>query len=131
LLSDRDYEGALLTRLLYYGGVPALLEMADSRQMWDGEGAERVPSRCFTRGEMIAAVQHEGLQVVEAHGISMFSLLVSYLSKLDSARIPDGASVNKLNDLLQVLGRVGFARRCNVLLVAHDLSRNIEPKEPE
>lgn len=93
LLSDRDYEGALLTRLLYYGGVPALLEMADSRQMWDGEGAGRVRSRCFTRAEMIGAVQQEGLQVVEAHGISMFSLLVSFLSKLDSARMPDGASL--------------------------------------
>jgi SAM-dependent methyltransferase len=131
LLSDRDYEGALLTRLLYYGGVPALLEMADSRQMWDGEGEGRVRSRCFTRAEMIGAVQHEGLQVVEAHGISMFSLLVSFLSKLDPARMPDGASLDKLYDLLRMLGRAGSARRCNVLILAHDLSRKIEAKEPE
>jgi hypothetical protein len=77
----------------------------------------------LTRAEMIAVVQHKGLQVAEAHGISMFSQLVSFLSKLDSARIADGASLDKLNDLLRVLGRVGSARRCNVLILAHDLSR--------
>src|SRR5437762_1705874 len=37
LLADRSYEGALLTRLLYYGGVGAMLETAGSREMWDGE----------------------------------------------------------------------------------------------
>ena len=30
LLADRSYEGALLTRLLYYGGVGAMLETARS-----------------------------------------------------------------------------------------------------
>jgi hypothetical protein len=80
---------------------------------------------------MITAVQHEGLQVVEAHGISMFSLLISFLSKQDPTSVPAGVSIDKLNDLLAMLGRVGSARRCNVLILAHDLPRKIESKEPE
>jgi ubiquinone/menaquinone biosynthesis C-methylase UbiE len=131
LLSDRDYEGALLTKLLYYGGIPAVLEMATSREMWDGEGARRVRSRCFTREEMIAVVQHEGLQVVEAYGISMFSLLVSFLSKQDPTSAPVGASLEKLNNLLCMLGHEGSARRCNVLILSHKLAEKIEPVLPE
>ena len=34
LLADRSYEGALLTRLLYYGGLGAMLETACTRAMW-------------------------------------------------------------------------------------------------
>jgi ubiquinone/menaquinone biosynthesis C-methylase UbiE len=131
LLSDRDYEGALLTRLLYYGGIPALLEMAGSREMWDGEGASRLRSRCFTQAEMIGAVQREGLQVIEAHGISLFSLIISFLSKQNPNAVPADAPLEKLNDLLRMLGLGGSARRCNVLILAHDLPRKIEPKEPE
>jgi ubiquinone/menaquinone biosynthesis C-methylase UbiE len=54
LLADRSYEGALLTRLLYYGGVGAMLETACRREMWDGEGETRARTRCFSRTELHA-----------------------------------------------------------------------------
>ena len=39
LVADRDYEGGLLARLFYGGGVRGMLEQAPSRDIWDGNNA--------------------------------------------------------------------------------------------
>ena len=45
LLADRSYD--LLTRLLYFGGLGAMLETARNREMWDGQHENGVRTRCF------------------------------------------------------------------------------------
>jgi SAM-dependent methyltransferase len=116
LLADRDYEGALLARLFYYGGVAAMLEMGGSRHLWDGIGEKRVRSRCFTSAELIAVIKGEGLRVLESHGISSFSLILSFLSKLD--RLGEVSEVQRegVSRLLSSLGHHGSMLRSHVLI---------------
>jgi SAM-dependent methyltransferase len=116
LLADRDYEGALLARLFYYGGVAAMLEMGGSRDLWDGIGEKRVRSRCFTSAELSAAIKGEGLRVLEAHGISSFSLILSFLSKLDRLGETSEAQRDEVGRLLSSLGQHGSMLRSHVLI---------------
>lgn len=78
LLADRSYEGALLTRLLYYGGVEATLETAHRNEMWDGENHQRVRSRFFLREELGGLLAAQGFEILKWRGISAFSLLLSF-----------------------------------------------------
>ena len=116
LLSDRDYEGGLLTRLLYYGGVDAILEMGQARTLWDGVEGKQVASRCFTREELLAAARNEGLRIVEDHGISIFGLMLSFLSKIEPFGEAREGQYREVSKLLSQLGHVGAARRCHVLI---------------
>ncbi len=118
LLADRTYEGALLTRLLYYGGVGGMLETADRREMWDGENQHRVRTRCFSREELHAILTARGFEIIEWGGISAFSLLLSFLSKLDRLGPHAEAQLAAVHQLLISLGRTGCCRRCHVVIVA-------------
>ena len=116
LLSDRSYEGGLLTRLLYYGGIDALLEMGQSRKMSDGVGGKQVRTRCFTREELLATVKDEGFRVVEDSGISMFALMLSFLSNIERLGETHESRRGDVSKLLSHLGRTGAARRCHVVI---------------
>ena len=118
LLADRSYEGALLTRLLYYGGVTAMLETADTREMWDGEGHQRVRTRCFSRQELDALIADRGFEIIEWGGISAFSLLLSFLSKLDRLGSYSEAQMAAVHRLLISLSRSGCVNRCHVVIAA-------------
>lgn len=118
LLADRTYEGALLTRLLYYGGVGGMLETADRREMWDGEDQHRVRTRCFSREELHAILAARGFEIIEWGGISAFSLLLSFLSKLDRLGPHTEAQLAAVHQLLISLGRSGCSRRCHVVIAA-------------
>ena len=118
LLADRTYEGALLTRLLYYGGVGGMLETADGRQMWDGENPHRVLTRCFSREELLAILTARGFEIIEWGGISAFALLLSFLSKLDRLGPHTEAQLPAVRQLLISLGRTGCCRRCHVVIAA-------------
>ena len=116
LLADRSYEGALLTRLLYYGGVAAMLETASSREMWDGEDGHRVRTRCFSRGELHALVAAQGFEIVDTGGISAFSLLLSFLSNSDKLGPESDAQIGAVHQLLINLAHTGCCSRCHVII---------------
>ena len=118
LLADRSYEGALLTRLLYYGGVGAMLETACSREMWDGEDGHRVRTRCFAREELHALVAAQGFEIVESGGISAFSLVLSFLSKLDRLGPESEAQLAPIHQLLIRLAHTGCFSRSHVVIAA-------------
>jgi ubiquinone/menaquinone biosynthesis C-methylase UbiE len=116
LLADRSYEGALLTRLLYYGGVGAMLETAQQREMWDGEDGHRVRTRCFSYEEICSLVEAKGFEIIKSGGISAFSLLLSFLAKLDKLGQGPDAQLATVHRLLVSLGRTGCFRRCHVIV---------------
>jgi ubiquinone/menaquinone biosynthesis C-methylase UbiE len=118
LLADRTYEGALLTQLLYYGGVDGMLETADRREMWDGENQHRVRTRCFSREELHAILAAQGFEIIDWGGISAFSLVLSFLSKLDRLGPYTEAQLAAVRQLLISLGRSGCSRRCHVVIAA-------------
>jgi ubiquinone/menaquinone biosynthesis C-methylase UbiE len=116
LLAERSYEGALLTRLLYYGGVDAMLETAQRQEMWDGEDGHRVRTRFFSYEKIRSSVEAQGLKIIESGGISAFSLLLSFLSKLDKLGQGSEAQLADVHRLLVSLGRTGWFRRCHVIV---------------
>jgi ubiquinone/menaquinone biosynthesis C-methylase UbiE len=116
LLADRSYEGALLTRLLYFGGVGAMLETAHGREMWDGEDGHRVRTRCFSHEELRDLVAAQGFEIVQSLGVSAFSLLLSFLSKLNKLGSATEAQLADLHRLLISLGRTGCFKRCHVII---------------
>ena len=118
LLAERSYEGALLTRLLYYGGVGTMLETARTRQMCDGEDENRVRTRCFSRAELLALVAARGFEVVGTGGISAFSLLLSYLSKSDRLGPVSDAQLAAVHQLLIGLAHTGHYNRCHTVIAA-------------
>ncbi len=118
ILADRSYEGALLTSLLYYGGVGAMLETVRSREMWDGEDGHRVRTKCFAREELHALVAAQGFDIVEAGGISAFSLLLSFLSKLDRLGPESEAQLAPIHQLLISLAHTGCFPRSHVVIAA-------------
>jgi ubiquinone/menaquinone biosynthesis C-methylase UbiE len=116
LLADRSYEGALLTRLLYYGGVRAMLETARGREMWDGEDETRVRTRCFSRKELHALVTSLGFEIVESGGISALSLLLSFLSKSDRLGPKSDTELAAVHQLLISLAHTGCCSRCHIVI---------------
>jgi SAM-dependent methyltransferase len=119
LVSDRDHEGGMLARLLYYGGVEGMLDLRDSRDLVDGLGDNRVRSRCFTRAELIAAVERQGLKVVQTAGISAFSLVLGYLRNIDRLGDNAQARVAEVHALLDRLGRTGSLMRSHIVVAEH------------
>lgn len=118
LLADRSYEGALLTRLLYYGGIEAMLETACRNEMWDGENQHRVCTRFFSRDELCALLTTRGFEIVRWGGVSAFSLLLSFLSKLDRLGPRSETRLSALHRLLIDLSRSGECNRCHVAVAA-------------
>jgi ubiquinone/menaquinone biosynthesis C-methylase UbiE len=116
LLADRSYEGALLTQLLYYGGLEAMLETARGHEMCDGEDGHRVRTRFFVYEELRDLVAAQGFEIVESGGISAFALLLSFLSKLERLGDRTGKQLAAAHELLVRLGRTGWFRRCHVII---------------
>jgi ubiquinone/menaquinone biosynthesis C-methylase UbiE len=116
LLADRSYEGALLTRLLYFGGIGAMLETARNREMWDGQHENGVRTRCFSRGELLALIAAQGFEIVKTGGISAFSLLMSFLSKMDRLGPDSETQLGAVHRMLVSLGRTGCYPRCHVVI---------------
>ena len=119
LISDRDHEGGMLARLLYYGGVQAMLDLKDSRDLVDGLGDSRVRSRCFTRTELISAIESQGLKVVQTAGISAFSLVLGYLRSIGQLGDNAEGRVAEVHDLLDRLGRTGSLMRSHIVVAKH------------
>lgn len=120
MISQRDYEGGLLTRALYYGGAAGMLDLGYGRDMQDGTAAgSQVRSRCYTRAELEAFLIEQGFQILSIRGISAFSTVLSFLRGLD--RLGDGADalLPEIEGLLKYLGAHGSFLRTHVAIVAH------------
>jgi hypothetical protein len=101
---------------LYFGGISAMLETSCSREMWDGQYADGVRTRCFSRSELHALIAAQGFEITESGGISAFSLLISFLSKLNRLGPGSETHLPALHQLLVDLGRTGSHTRCHVVI---------------
>jgi hypothetical protein len=86
--------------------------------MWDGENQHRVRTRCFSREELHAILAAQGFEIIDWGGISAFSLVLSFLSKLDRLGPYTEAQLAAVRQLLISLGRSGCSRRCHVVIAA-------------
>jgi len=117
LVSDRDYEGGLLLQLLYFSGVEGLLKQVGNRDLWDGAPDNLVRSRCFTREELVEMAESCNLHVLEQHGISSLSLILSYLRGSGKLGGPaDEKHLPKVHKLLEELGSNGRMMRSHTLV---------------
>jgi SAM-dependent methyltransferase len=123
LVSDRDYEAGLLTRLLSGGGLDAMIEMGEGREVWEETAGGRVRSRCFTLAELKSIAMAQGLRVIETHGVSIFSLIVGFLSQMDRLGEESGIERDQLDRILSGLGRGGAMRRTHVLIAGRGSRR--------
>jgi SAM-dependent methyltransferase len=114
LTAERAWEGALLTHLLY-GGVAAFCQLANSRDVWDGEPGHLVRSRSFTEREVQAALAAAGFAVLHTAGVPLFSVVFGYLR--GQGKIPAGAEIHRrqVDECLQALARQGALRKAHVL----------------
>jgi SAM-dependent methyltransferase len=116
LVADRDYEGGLLTRLFYGGGIGGLLEQAESRAIWDGDGRHIVRSRSFTAGEFAAMIRDHGLRILSHRGVSALSLILGHENAGGRLAPADAAHLAEIRALLAELGRTGLMRRSHVVI---------------
>jgi SAM-dependent methyltransferase len=116
MISERDYEAGLLTRLLYGGGIAGLLAQADTRDVWDGNPQMRVRSRSFSADELVTLARQQGLRVVAEHGIPILSLILGYLRSTDRLDADDATRLPEIQALLRRLGKTGSMRRCHILI---------------
>jgi ubiquinone/menaquinone biosynthesis C-methylase UbiE len=118
LVSERSWEGGLLTRLLY-GGVEAIVQMADNRDLWDGYGDQLVRSRTFTEEEFVATIELAGLTPLERKGLSVLPLIFGYVRQQDRLLPEHQQHLSKVRDLLRMLGEKGKMRRTHVIVARH------------
>ena len=116
LVADRDYEGGLLTRLFYGGGIGGMLEQAGNRDIWDGNDCGIVRSRSFTADEFAAMMRYHGLRILSHSGISVLSLILGYERANGRIAVEDEAHLTKVRALLGELGRTGRMRRSHVII---------------
>ena len=116
LISDRDYEGGLVLRLLYHG-VGGMLSSAHTRSLWDGRAA-LVRSRTFTQSELEEVCRLNGLEVLCVRGMSVLPLLFGYLNGRDLLSPKDVEYLPQINQLLLDLAKTGTLRRCNLIIAS-------------
>lgn len=117
LVSDRDYEGGLITSLLY-GSLENCLAQAPTRDVWDGVVGRRVRSRCFTGAELEAVLVRNGLQVLSHRGMPVLSLILSYLRSSEKLSPDDETRIDEVHRLLCELAEHGSMRRCHVVVAS-------------
>jgi SAM-dependent methyltransferase len=115
LLSERDWEAGLLTRL-FYGGVSAMCALGDSRDLLDGPEGNLVRSRTFTEDELLTALTEAGLASVERKGMPLLSLALGYLRGQGRIGPADRAGLPQVVERLRKLGQQGRLRRTHVVV---------------
>ncbi len=114
MIAERDWEGALLARLLYYGGVEGMLRVGHGRDMWDGLGPREVRSRVSTEAEVRGLLEGAGLVVEAVRGVSGLSLVLGFLRSVDRLGPDPEACLPELHGLLLELAESGRFRRAHV-----------------
>src|SRR5262249_36465774 len=116
LVSVRGYEAGLLIRALHSGGLGGMLRVGIGRDMWDGVGEGEIRSRCYTRGEIAALLASIGLRVTKTMGISVFSVVLSFLNGIGRLGAESDIDLDDLHTLLKHLGEHGDYMRTHVLI---------------
>jgi SAM-dependent methyltransferase len=115
LLSERDWEGGLLLRLLY-DGLGAMLEAGGSRTIVDAVGSAEMRSRCFDEDELVGLLSRHGLTVRSVRGTSLLAMVLGWMRNKTLLGANDAAQLDAAQALLVELGRFGRIRRCHVAL---------------
>jgi ubiquinone/menaquinone biosynthesis C-methylase UbiE len=116
LVADRDYEGGLLTRLFYGGGIRGMVDQAWSRDIWDGRDTRIFRSRCFTAEEFAAMMREHGLRILSHRGVSALSLILGHEQGGGRLTQQDEAHLAEVHVLLRNLGQSGSMRRSHVIV---------------
>ena len=119
IVSDRDYEGGLVLRLIYHG-VPGLLQSYGTRSLWDGQSDALVRSRTFTERELRDLVESQGLKVNSVRGMSLLPLLFGWLRGQNLIQASDCDELPAVCGLLRDLALTGKMRRCHVVAAQRD-----------
>jgi SAM-dependent methyltransferase len=114
IISDRDYEGGLVLRLIYHG-VAGLVQSCSSRSLWDGRSDALVRSRTFTEQELTTLIERHGLKVNSVRAIPLLPLLFGWLRGKGLILPPDSDNLPVVKTLLHELARNGRMRRCQVV----------------
>jgi SAM-dependent methyltransferase len=120
MISERSWEGALLTRLLY-GGVGEMLDISDTQDVLDGDPDNLVRSRTFTEEELVGIVEKVGLSLLELKGLSVMPLVFGYLRQQGRFSSKDEQHLQRLLSLLKKLGNTGKMRRTHVVVAGNTL----------
>jgi SAM-dependent methyltransferase len=114
VLSERDFEGALVARLLY-DGPAAMLETARSGSHQDGPRKE-MRTRTFTENQLVELLTARGARIESIRGIPLVPLLAGWLR--ERGGIPDDASrlLPEVVEVLHDLAARGRLRRCHVVV---------------
>jgi SAM-dependent methyltransferase len=114
IVSERDYEGGLVLRLMYHG-VAGLLQSYGTHSLWDGQSDALVRSRTFTELELRDLVERQGLKLNAVRGMSLLPLLFGWLRGQNLIQAHEFAELRAVCDLLRDLALAGRMRRCHVL----------------
>ncbi|MDO8446234.1 MAG: methyltransferase domain-containing protein [Deltaproteobacteria bacterium] len=115
LTSERAWEGALLSQLLY-GGVQNMIMLHHDRYMLEGLLDNRVRLRTFTEDELLSIIKDAGLVSVEIKGISVLSVVLGYLRGQGKISIEDEKYIPEVINLLQDLMDKNTTRRTHIVL---------------
>jgi hypothetical protein len=96
-----------------------MLELGDGRSLVDGRGDKHVRSRCFTRPELIAVIEQQGLRVVATAGVSGLSLVLGYLRGAGQLGENAATRTTDVRALLDRLGRSGSFVRAHIVVAEH------------
>jgi len=116
LIADRDYEGGLVMQMLYFGGLKGLLKAVPTRDIWDGRPDSLVRNRAFTSSEFEAVIRGQGLDIQFSGGISVLSLIISFLRSKDLLGEVSPQDLDALEVILTNLGETGRLRRSHVVI---------------
>jgi SAM-dependent methyltransferase len=120
IVSERDYEGGLVLRLMYHG-IAGLLQSYGSRSLWDGQSDALVRSRTFAERELKDLVERQGLKINALRGMSLLPLLLGWLRGQNLIQGGEFVHVPALCDLLWNLAVSGRIRRCHVIAAQRDI----------
>ncbi|MCH7525802.1 MAG: class I SAM-dependent methyltransferase [Planctomycetes bacterium] len=115
VLSERAWEGALLSSLLY-GGVGQMLETYRTKYMWDGYEGNEIRSRTFGEEELVDRLCGAGLTPVARKGLSLLALVCGHLHGRSELRGTDEVDVGEMGALLEHLGVSGSMRRTHFIV---------------
>jgi SAM-dependent methyltransferase len=119
IVSDRDYEGGLVLRLIYHG-VAGLLQSYGTRSLWDGRSDALVRSRTFTEQELTGLIESHGLKVNSVRGMALLPLLFGWLRGRSLIQPSDRNQIPAIRDLLHDLALTGKMRRCHIVSARRD-----------